>query len=790
MTLHFRSALSACALILCSTHTFALNLVGSVNDENKQPIEGAEISIEGTTITAKTDARGRYTITNIKGEHLHLHVYSEDHLHGSAEVPHDIDEAEPVELNFTLQTTRIENVLVRANFLASSVLETVAPVTVLDKADLLKYQSPTLGQSLSKVPGVHGSAFGPVASSPVIRGMNGPRVKVVQNGLDVADASRVGADHGVATDTSTATQVEVLRGPSTLQYGSGAIGGVVNIVDNRIPNTLPDAWQAEVQLRTESVSDESFASVYTHGAIGSLAFSVAGFTRETNDFDIPGFAESEPHEDEDSGLLPNSAIDANSFTLGTSYVGDAGHFGIAYQELTNVYGVPGHAHGEEHEEEEHESLDDEEGVYLDIELNRTQLAGEWLAPINGLDSINYRAAFTDYKHIEFEGDAAGTQIETKTSETIVNVKHRAVNGWHGVIGAHYTATDFDSEGEEAFAPSNSSDATSIYLIEEKRVNNITWQAGARFEQSGLSTVELVEAPHIAHEEGEEPSVEEEQQLLDVPDFDFSSTSVSFGVLWDYADGYQLSSSLSRSERVPSHQELFAAGHHVATGTYDLGLAYVIDGEETEINGDINKETSLNLELGWKKYSGKFTTSAAVFYTQAEGYIFQQNTGLEVEITHDHEEETHKTLPLFHYVQDDATLYGFEIELGHKLNNYWQHSLFIDSIRAETNNDYLPRIPPLRTVYELSFAAQNWDASVSAAWFDAQNNTAQNETPSDSYTTLDAHFTYQLPTNGLDITFFINGGNLTNEEIRPHTSFIKELAPMAGRNISTGVKVSF
>lgn len=836
------SRLSLISLALSSAlsvYANAATITGKVTDTDGNPIADAVINIEGTRLETRTAADGSYQLNNVDPEHVHFHVYSIDHVHGDKDAGKIPDN---YEANFVLERSSIENIQVTANLLRTSVLESVTPVTVLSAETLRKKQAPTLGETLSSTAGVHGSYFGPVASSPIIRGTDGPRVKIVQNTLDVSDASRAGADHNIATDVSTATQVEILRGPATLQYGSGAIGGVVNVVDNRIPKSVPESTTGEAEVRFETVNEERFGKFDITGGSGNIAWHLDIFDRDTENYTIPGFAETEPHEEDEPGTLENSSINTQNITAGLSFIGDEGYFGFAVQSLENFYGVPGHAHGEEEDDHDHEEEggfgeEEEEVVNLDVDMDRYQVAGELYSPFEGISSIQFSGAYTDYEHTEFENGSTGTIFTNETTEGRLSFFHEDFGGWHGVFGLHLSDVDFAAVGEEAFTAPNNTNSYALFLVEEKKFDDITLQFGARVERTELEAdpfeveFEIFEEHHDEddHDEDHEDEDHDDEHEDDhdddhddehdhaavefnLPEYSFTSVSASLGAKWEYQPGYSLSLSLARSERAPSHQELFSAGNHIATSTYDLGLVFDIDDEElVQSANDINEEISTNIDLTWRKFSGDWSFSVSAFYNQIDDYIYQTDTGLvAVAAEHDHgeEEEGHEEdgheedghedehgeeeagFGIFRYLQDDADIYGIEFDTQYRFNENIKLSVFGDYIRAEVDSDNLPRIPPMRLGSELSFEGNNWYGDLEVIWYDDQDDVSQFETETEGYTLVNMSMNYVHQTDSLDWTFFTRLTNITDEEARVHTSFLKDRAPLPGRSLTLGVRATF
>ncbi len=794
-----RSLLSLSIAGLLSAPVYATTVTGKVTDTAGQPVAGAEVKIEGSRRVAYTDANGIYRFDDVKQPHIHLHVYSSNYIHGDNDLG-DVNTDQNVD--FVLKPASVENIVVTANALQSSVLESVTPVTVIGAEKLRKIEAPTLGETLKNAPGVHSTYFGPVSSSPVIRGNDGPRVKIVQNGLDVSDVSRVSPDHNVATTLSSATQVEVLRGPATLQYGSGAIGGVVNVVDKRIPQYQIDGVEGEAETSYSTVNNGSYTRADVTGGSGNIAWHVDGFYRDTDNADIPGFASIDPDEDEPNGVLESSAMETRNVVAGLSYVAEEGYFGFAVEQLDNKYGVPGysHAHGEEEHEGEDHDLEEhdheehaEEGVLLDVDMTRYQAAGEWHSPFEGITNLKFAAAYTDYEHAEIEDGEPGTVFTNESSDIRLSAYHEEVNGWHGVFGLQFNHSDYNAVGEEAFTPANTASSYALYLIEQKKVGNVTFELGGRLERTTLdadaSEVEL-DVLHDEHE-GEEHAV-----AFNFPDYDFTSLSLSAGANWEYQEGHSVAVTLSRSERAPSQQELFSAGQHLATQSYEVGLVFDMDEEghiEETLKG-VKEEVSTNLDITFRKFTGSWGYSASFFYNQADDYVFQTSTGL-IALS-EHEEHGHdehgdeEGLPIYYFQQADADIWGFEAETYVDLSDTLRLTVFGDYIRAEIEDDNLPRTPPMRFGSELSYVNDGLSADVGFTWYDDQNEVASFETATDGYTLVNASVQYEFGTQGIDWVVFARGENLTDEEARVHTSFLKDQAPLPGRNFTMGVRALF
>ncbi|WP_296051102.1 TonB-dependent receptor [uncultured Alteromonas sp.] len=786
----------------------ATTVKGKVTNEAGEAVAGAEVRIEGSKQVTFTDAKGNYEFNGVQVPHVHLHVYSPDYVHGDNDLG-DVDSDQVAD--FVLTPVSVENIVVTASVLGSSVLESVTPVSVIDQYKLRKIQAETLGETLKNTPGVHSTYFGPVASSPVIRGNDGPRVKIVQNGLDVSDVSRIGPDHNVAANSTSATQVEVLRGPATLQYGSGAIGGVVNVVDKRIPREVPASIEGDVEANYATVNDGKFGRFNLTGGQNNIAFHVDGFKRKTDNADIPGYASVTPDEDEQPGTLESSAMDTTNITAGLSLVDEEGYFGFSVEKLDNFYGVPGHSHHheEEHEgetEEEHAEHAGEEGTNLDVDMTRYQAAGEWYSPFKGISSLKFGAAYTDYEHVEIEDGEVGTRFTNQGSDIRLSATHADIDAWHGVFGLQYHNSDYAADGEEAYTPPTETESMALFLVEQKKFGSLILELGGRLERTtyNADTVdfELEVAEHHdeeGHEEEHHEDEHEEHELVfDFDEYAFTSSSLSAGLNWEYTPGYSVALTLSRNERAPSQQELFSAGQHLATQTFEVGLVYDMDeeGEVSETLRSVKEEVSNNIDLTFRKFSGDSGYTLSFFYNQADDYIYQSATDLtalahghEEEEEEGHEEHAEEGTPVYYFNQDDATIYGVEAEGFVDLNVNWRVSVFGDYIRAKIDSDNLPRIPPLRLGSTLSYEGEALSSELSVVWYDDQTNTTAYETSTDGYTLVNASVDYRL-SDQQDWTVYVRANNLFDEEARVHTSFLKDQAPLPGRNLTLGTRFSF
>lgn len=711
----------------------------------------------------------------------------------------------------------IETLVITANPIGRSVLESATPVTILGGEALDNSQAATLGETLKGVPGVNSTYFGPVASSPIIRGLDGPRVKILQNGLDTSDASRVGPDHVTTVEASTATQIEVLRGPATLLYGSGAIGGVVNVVDNRLPRERQDDINGEVATSYDSVSNEKMLSGDINGGTGNFAFHADGFTRDSDDYEIPD--EASDADSDSVGKLENSAIDASGGTVGIGWIGDDVNVAFSYARLDNEYGIPGHEHAhededhdeeehdeDEHDEEDHDAEHEEESVFARLKQNRYQSRIDWQNIDGPFTQIHWLNAYTDYEHSEIEDGAIGTTFSNEAKESRLWAKHAPLSGWEGVVGVHFTSSDFSALGEEAFTPSTETRSTALFVLEEKQTGAFLWQLGARFEY----TKHQPDNSFFSEDEHDDDDADEEHEEIHFADESFNASSFSAGVVYTLNEKSSLAFNYARSERAPSASEIFSNGLHISTGTFEVGAGFDFelddDGYElVQSSRSVENEVSNNLDLSYRYQGDTITADVSIFYNDIANYLYEQDTGLDSEQLHGHEEEEledehdheEEVTPVFIFRQQDAVLYGFEAQLDWHLSDNLRVESFADYTRAkldeaasEDGNRNVPRIPAMRLGMQFHWETDDWHAELGATHYAKQDKFASYETQTDGYTLVSAAMNYYTTVADSDVTVFLKGNNLTDRVARVHSSFLKDVAPLPGRSFVLGARVNF
>lgn len=639
----------------------------------------------------------------------------------------------------------LDAIVVKATPLGSSLGDLIQPATVLTGAALEERKAATLGETLSREPGVQSSYFGPGASRPIIRGQDGARVQVLSDGTSSMDASTVSVDHAVTIEPFLADQIEVLRGPTTLLYGPGSVGGVVNVLDGRIAEQVIDGgFAARAQLGTDTVADSVFGMARIDAGSDRFVLHADAYYRDTEDYDIRGRSEIDADEDEPEGTLENSSLDAKGGAIGASLIGESGFLGVSVSRFDTNYGIPGHGH--EHEDESQNKGGEEEVVRLDLEQTRIDLKGGLDNPFSGAESLRLRLSHNDYGHVELEGDEIGTEFDNQELTGRLDIVHEEIGGWRGAYGVNFTQRDFSALGEEAFVPPSDTEQFGIFVVEGKDYGDWNLEFGARYDTQSIDT--------------------------SAAGADHSGFSASIGAAFAVSGAVTLNASLDRAVRLPTSEELFSDGPHIATGSFEIGDA------------DLDEEVANQLDVGLKYRSERFNGSVSAFYARFDDFIYLSETG-----------EEEDELPVREWSQNDARFTGFEAEgvihLSESDSGHFDLRGFADTVRARlTDGDDLPRIPQTRIGAELKWHRGPWRASAGPVHYFDQDRVADFETETDAFTLWNAAVSYRIDADAASFDLYLKGDNLADEDARLHTSFLKDRAPLPGRNFTAGVRMVF
>ena len=622
-------------------------------------------------------------------------------------------------------------------------------VEVLDEEDLAVAPASTLGDLVNGLPGVRSTNFAPGASRPVIRGLSGPRVQVLTNGLGMIDASSVSPDHQVAVDPAEARRIEIVRGPSTLVFGGSAIGGVVNIIDDRIPTEPAEGgMDGHVSAQTSTVDDGTSFGARLKANAGPLVFTADAFTRSASDYDVPVFPESQRLLDEegeaagDERTVENTFVELDQYGAGVSWIGPRGYLGASVKRVETTYGVPGHAH-------EPDPLDpdaEEESVSIGLEQTRIDVRGEWAFDTGPISAARLSAGWADYAHTEFEGDEVGTQFFSDGYEGRFELIQRERNGWQGVVGLQLLDRTFDAVGDEAYVPRTAITERGLYTVQRFDRGGLGFEGGLRLDERSLESLA-----------GER---------------DFTNISASAGAFFRPSGPLFLGLSVARNERAPSEVELFAEGAHVATGAFEVG------------DIDLESEVATSIEGTVHYASGPFEFDLHAYHADYDGFIDLRPTGVD---------DVDSGLPVFAYVQTDATFRGLEAEASYNIWESGERSLTLsgaaDMVRASTDLGPAARIPPWSVTAGLDWTSRLFDVGLEVRHVGEQDRTAAFERPTDSYTMVNLKGSVR-PFADRDIILFAEAANLTDEEAREHASFQKDIAPRPGRSLRVGATYRF
>jgi iron complex outermembrane receptor protein len=756
---------------------------GTLTATDGKPVGGARVQIVELRLSAFTDDDGSYRFESVPPGNYHIQAVSRGR--GSAVREIEVVAGENrVDLALGISAHE-ETIVVTATGFGRGSADVVQPVNVLDEEKLAEKAQPTLGETLGKEPGVNSTYFGPGSSRPVIRGQEGSRVRVLEGGLGTGDASDTSPDHAVSVDPLAAERIEILRGPSTLLYGSSAVGGVVNVIDQRVPDKLPqNPVTGDVQARVGSAADERAGGANVVGRAGRFAFSGSGFVRKTDDYSIPGNAllfdpdddhgddhgDEDEHEEGSEGTLLNSDLETQRASLGFSYVWEGkGFLGASITGFQTNYGIPpgGHVHGDDHDDDHGDDHDDdhgddhddehghgEEDIRVDLEQRRFDLRGGLETDFGPFTGAQFSLTTNDYDHVELEGEEVGTRFDNQSWESRLELQNGKAGRLRGITGLQFGNRDFTATGEEAFVPPTDTDHLALFSYQELRTGKMGYEFGLRVEQQNVSA------------QGN-------------PDRDFTGVSGSFGWLWRVTKPFAVAVSLSRTERLPNAEELYSDGPHAAVGIYQLG------------DPDLTDEIVVGGDLSLRKTTGRFTGELNLFFNRFDDYIY-----LEQQFDEDGDPIEVDELPLFAYQQGDSDFKGYELGLAYGLLHGGNHDLDIffrsDQTQAELRDsgEALPRIPAQRFSVGLNYTGSKWYASIDVTRIEEQDDNAPTETATPDSTALNASVGRRFVGRDVVHNLLLRGTNLTDEDIRLHTSLLKNFAPLPGIDISLIYKLTF
>jgi len=674
------------------------------------------------------------------------------------------------------------DVLVTAPYRQSEA-DVLQGTSVVTGEELSRDLRPTIGDTLARQPGVSATSFGPSASRPVLRGLQGERVRVLTDGIGSIDVSNTSVDHAVVIDPLLVERIEVLRGPSALLFGSSAIGGVVNAVDNRIPRSIPDAGYRVKATATygSAANERSGGAAADFRVAGPLVLHVDGSYLKTDDLEVGGYVLSrearaaalsqvgrpqpgaaEPIDFAASaslrGRIPNTASETWTAGGGASIITDTGSLGVSYSHYDSFYGVPVRYATEVGQEQE--------APRLDLVQNRVDLRGEVETGGGFLERIRVRAGHADYTHSEIEEDGSvATTFRNNGTEARLELVQTPRGSWQGASGVQYFNRLFSAVGEEAFLPRNETNQTGLFTLQQLDLGQFKAEGGLRYEWTSADARAGQDEPYFFRGKR-----------------DFRALSGSLGASWAPADGFRLGLNGSRTERAPSAEELFANGPHAGTQAYELG------------SPTLRKEESWGVEGTVHAHGGRFSFDGSVYYNWFNNFISENRVDAGVCEAANLRPDGEVDLPCFQYQQSDARLYGFEADASFRLAQLGTTAINLDGIADYTRATLkgrgpVPRIPPLRLLGGVEAQDPRFTARAEVERVFEQDRTADFETPTPGYTLVNASVSFRpFGRAGLAPTLLLSANNIFDVVARRHASFLKDFAPLAGRDLRATIRV--
>ena len=614
------------------------------------------------------------------------------------------------------------------------------PTVVVSRGSLARERAASLGDTLAGQAGIHSSSFGPGASRPIIRGLDGPRIKTTENGLSSADVSTISPDHAVSSETLGARQIEILRGPATLLHGSGAIGGLVNVVTDRIPQSHTSGTQLLVDTR--------FSTAEKTRDIGAQLRTNAGSLALTGEFSDRATGEIETARD---GRLVNSDTASRNVSFGVSWIHNNDFLGVGVNRFTSNYGIPS-----------------PEATRIDLSRDRFDLLGEF-SDVGGTERVRFSASSNRYTHSEIESSGnVGTLFSNRTTSARFDIQTRPIAGWRTVVGASAESSKFSAIGEETIVPLTHTNTRALFAVTERAISKGRVEIGARIES-------------VSHTPA---------NTLALPRRSFSLGNASAGYQWRLSPYSVLAATMTHAERAPAIEELYSKGAHMATFTYDVG------------NAALQKERSKNLDLSYKLQRGAWRVNASLFRNTVSGFVYgasvdDNGDGVADLVNSDGDIESGAGLLKREFRNINARFIGAELSAYYAPTRGFGFTAMADTVRGRILNGdsgNLPRVSPSRIGGKLTWrggANGAWYAEIGALRMFAQDHVASFEIRTGGFTRVDAAIHYRLQVGAhRTADLYLMGRNLTNRDMRAHTSFLKDFAPLPGRSIAAGLTATY
>lgn len=672
------------------------------------------------------------------------------------------------------------DIIITAPFQQSET-DVLSGTSVISGEQLTRDLRPTIGETLAKLPGVSASSFGPSASRPILRGFQGERAQILTDGIGAIDVSNTSVDHAVIIDPLLAERVEVLRGPSVLLFGSSVVGGLVNVIDTRIPRSRPaDGYRLNGIATYGSAANERSIAAAGDVAVGQhLVLHADGSYARSGDLHIGGYALTEqerrnaiatsrlpqaPGADpidfagnaQIRGTLPNSGAETWAAGTGAALLTEGGSLGVSYSHYASVYGVP----------IRYATLpgQGQEAPRLDVNQNRYDLRGEIDVGGGLLDKIRVRMGHANYRHFELADDGSiGTSFFNNGTEARLELVQANRGGWQGASGVQFFNRAFNVLGDEAFLPRSETNQTSLFTLQQASLGKVKAEIGGRYEMTDVASRAV--AGDLRFFGGKRS---------------FTALSGSVGASYGISDAVRIGLNLSHTERAPSADELFANGAHAGTQAYELG------------NPNFKVEKSWGLEGTFHAHGEGYSFDASAYYSRFSNYISENQTDPAVCQAAAAPSGRTVDFPCFQSIQADASYYGVEAEGSVKLATVGDYTLNADALgdfvqATILDSGPVPRIPAMRVLGGLEAQSELINARIEAEHVFEQTRIAAFETPTNGYTLVNASASISPFGSANKTTLALSANNIFDVVARRHASFLKDFAPLAGRDIRVTLK---
>lgn len=657
-----------------------------------------------------------------------------------------------------------------------SIADIAQPVIILDQDDLHHNSGQTLGTLLEKTPGVSNASFGPGVGRPVIRGMHGSRIKIMQNGHDSADLSAMSCDHAPMADVATTKGVEVIQGPNTLRYGGGAIGGIVNVLDDKIHDTPLSGVDGYAESRLSSNGEGYGIAAGVNVGNEVFVMHVDGFHNNFNDYNQ---GKGQKTDALSNVSIQNSDTTGKGGSLGLTWTPeDNSYLGASISTLGYEYGVP-------NEKNEH--------ARVRLKQIRYDIKSNWDTPFLGISSWKNQLSFTDYIHDEYTAPVIEGLFDKETWELSSTLTHEPISGWRGHIGVAWGLKDLKlchnhsgcyglpyhdqnnwdgSAGELLYnkkgftfahdtpMPNTQTQDFGLFLIEKKKWQQTTLELGARIDQRTIST------------DANAVNIDYRRKNSYYDDQSFTPVTLSAAGTWRLNDRHRIALSLARAERAPEAEEIYWNGDHHATFSYQLD------------NPDLKKETAYTADINWQYMQQRRFVRIALYHYLFSGYIYNDLKSMK---------DPYHANSVYKHEQRDAHFTGAEFTFQQQLNENFDLAFQADIVRAQLNNGKnknLPRTPPASLLFRLNWNKGNWSASVEDHHRFRQDKVAANESISKAFNTVNARLSYYSTFYNSDALISLQLNNVLDSHGKNHVSYLKDFAPESGRNIKLNARLEF